>query len=186
MEALREEKLYTYADYCAWDDDARYELIDGIAYAMAPGPSLGHQSIIGKIHLQIGQFLRGKPCKVFLSPFDVRLNGDGDDDDTVVQPDIVVVCDSSKLDKKGCNGAPDLAVEVLSPSSTKHDRVLKFHAYQRAGVREYWIVDPDSKTVSVHILEDGRYVSSAYADTDTAPVHVLDGCTINLTEVFEE
>jgi len=185
MEALQNEKRYTYADYCTWDDGERWELIDGIPYAMSPAPLVSHQSVIGNLHGQLFNFLKGKPCKVFLSPFDVRLNFDTDDD-TVVQPDLLVVCDRSKLDKRGCNGAPDMLVEVLSPSSTRRDIVLKFNTYLRAGVREYWIVDPDAKTVSIHLLKDGEYIVRAYTDTDTAPVHVLEGCTISLSDVFEE
>jgi len=186
MEALRIERLCTYADYYAWEGDERYELIDGVAYAMSPAPTMGHQSVTGNIYHHIRLFLRDKPCKVFISPFDVRLNGDGDDDTDVVQPDVVVVCDKTKLDYKGCNGAPDLAVEVLSPSSVKKDTVMKFHAYQRAGVREFWIVDPGMKTVMVHILDAGRYVTSTYTDDDIVPVHVLDGCMISLPDIFAE
>ena len=128
--------------------------------------------------------MHGKPCKLYAAPFDVRLNGAGDEDDTVVQPDIVVVCDKSKLDDKGCNGAPDMVIEILSPSSTRHDMFIKFIRYQKAGVREYWVVDPDVKKVIAYILENGRYCGSVYADTESAPVHVLEGCVINLPDVF--
>ena len=116
----------------------------------------------------------------------MRLNGAGSDDDTVVQPDLVVICDRSKIDDKGCNGAPDMVIEILSPSTARHDKLVKFQLYQNAGVREYWIVDPDTKTVQAHVLESGRYFTAAYGDADTAPVYVLDGCTINLTDVFAE
>ena len=185
MDAIRNDKHYTYADYASWDDDTRYELIDGVAYMMSPAPGRRHQGISGELHRQIKNFLRGKTCKVYDAPFDVRLNAAGDDD-TVIQPDIVVVCDQSKLDDKGCNGAPDLVVEILSPSTSGKDRVLKFNKYLQAGVREYWIVDPDNNTVSAHLLKDGQYVTSAYAETDAVPVHVLEGCTISLTDVFAE
>ena len=185
MEQLREERRYTYADYCTWDDGERWELIDGVPYAMSPAPRPGHQSVIGEIYRQMANFLKGKPCKVFTAPFDVRINAK-DNDDTVVQPDISVICDRAKIDDKGCNGAPDLIVEVLSPSSARHDKLVKFNVYQRAGVREYWIVDPDSKTVAVYLLEGGRFVASAYGETDTLPVSVLEGCGINLAEVFED
>ena len=185
MEQLREERRYTYADYCKWDDDERWELIDGVPYAMSPAPRPRHQGIIGEVHRQLATFLKGKPCKVFVAPFDVRLSAE-DDDDTVVQPDILVICDRAKIDDKGCNGAPDLIIEVLSPSSAGRDKWVKFNAYRRAGVREYWIVDPDSGTVAVHILEGEKYVTSAYGDTDTVPVEVLPGCEILLGDVFEE
>jgi Uma2 family endonuclease len=97
-----------------------------------------------------------------------------------------VVCDRSKLDGKRCNGAPDMIIEILSPNSAKRDLIIKFNKYQQAGVREYWVVNPDNKIVSVHILENGKYVTSAYSDTDTVSVHVLDGCEIDLREVLEE
>ena len=185
MEAIREDKLYTYSDYYSWDDDKRWELIDGIAYAMAPAPSLTHQSLLGEFFYQLYTFLKGKTtCRVFIAPFDVRLNPDGLDD-TVVQPDITVVCDESKLDDRGCRGVPEMAIEVLSPSSTKHDRVRKFELYQRYGVIEYWIVDPVDKSVQVNILENGQYGTKVYAKTEVVAVHTLEGCTIRLSDFFE-
>ena len=189
MEAARKPifkktQRYTYADYCTWDDNERWELIDGIAYAMAPAPSDFHQSISRDILLQIGGFLRGKKCKVFHAPYDVRLNA-GTKDNTVVQPDLLVICDQSKRDGKGCVGAPDMIVEILSPSTATRDRLLKFEKYRQAGVREYWIVDPETKMVSAHILKDGEYTTNVYGQDSTVPVFVLDGCTVNLAEVFE-
>jgi len=185
MEAVRNDRHYTYADYANWDDGVRYELIDGMAYMMSPAPSRAHQEIIGELHLQLRQFLKGKQCKVYLSPFDVRLNAD-ENDDIVVQPDLIIVCDKSKLDKNGCNGAPDMAIEVISPSSSRMDKLLKMQKYLKYGVREYWIVDPDSKTVQAFILDNGNYIVNAYADTEAAPIRVLEGCVINLPDVFAE
>ena len=188
MDALPENKRFTYSDYLTWDNHTRYELIDGIPYMMAP-PSSRHQRIVGELHGQLWQFLKGKPCKVFLSPFGVRLNADSGDDH-VVEPDIVVVCDKTKIDDRGCVGAPDLIIEVLSASNEAHDTVVKFNKYLWAGVREYWIVNPYSRSLSVHILRDGEYMTRAYLDTDAAsasiPVHVLDGCAINMADVFAE
>ena len=185
MEAARKiEMRYTYADYCTWDDGERWELIDGAAYAMAPAPSELHQDALLELAGQLRDFLKGKPCKVFIAPFDVRLNADTQDN-TVVQPDILVVCDELKRKGgKGVVGAPDFIAEILSPSTSRHDRVTKFNLYQRSGVREYWIVDPDEKTVFVHILHDDKYFTHAYDDSDSIPVNVLEGCTIDLTEVF--
>jgi Uma2 family endonuclease len=137
------------------------------------------------MYFQLSQYLHGKPCKVYLSPFDVRLNVE-DGDDIVVQPDLLVVCDKSKLDDKGCKGAPDMVIEIISPSSSKKDRVIKFQRYLKYGVREYWLIDPDSKIVQAYILENGNYIAKAYADADAAPVSVLEGCIINLPEVFAE
>jgi len=176
---------YTYADYASWDDENRYELIDGVAYMMS-APSVGHQRIITEMLRQLANFLRGKQCEVFVSPFDVCLNARGDDDDTVVQPDLLVICNSSILDKKRCNGAPDLVIEIVSPSSSRHDRFRKLNKYLYAGVREYWIVDPDDKILNVHTLENDKYVIAAYGSDDTVPVNVLEGCEINLSDVFAD
>lgn len=179
-----EKRRYTYADYCTWDDDERWELIDGVPYAMA-APSTKHQGSAGYIFLQIGQFLRGKKCRVFFSPIDVRLNADTWDN-TVVQPDLLIVCDKSKIDEKGIIGAPDMIIEVLSPSSASHDMITKFMLYLKSNVREYWIVDPVMGNVIVNILEDDKYVATAYEKTQKVPVSVLDGCVVDLAEVFLE
>ena len=181
-EAVQKYERYTYADYCSWNDEKRYELIDGIPYALA-APSRSHQKTSMQISSIINNYLAGKPCEVFAAPFDVRLNADTLDD-TVVQPDILVVCDESKLNEKGCIGAPDMVVEIISPSTSMRDRVLKLNRYLLAGVREYWIVDPDDMTVMVHILKNGEYVINAYGGDDEIPVHVLKGCVINMAEVF--
>ena len=185
MEALRKKEGYTYSDYCNWPDDERWELIDGYAYALA-APTITHQRVSGEIFRQLSNFLRGKRCQVFDAPCDVRLNAQGFDDD-VVQPDILVVCDEKKLaDGKSVVGAPDLVIEVLSPTTASYDRIQKYKLYQRVGVREYWIVDPDEKLLMVNILRAGRYSSFLFFEDDEAvPVEVLDGCSINLTEVFE-
>ena len=185
MQALHKEERYTYSDYCSWDDGERWELINGVAYAISPAPTWIHQGILVELSGQIRNFLKGKPCKVFVAPFDVRLNADAGDD-TVVQPDVVVICDRAKICGTGCVGAPDMVMEILSPSTSAHDRVLKLNLYQRSGIREYWIVDPESRTVSVNILDNGRYYVRGYAESDAVPVHVLDGCTIILSDVFEE
>jgi Uma2 family endonuclease len=184
MPLLKEEEYYTYADYLSWDDAERYELIDGEAYMMAP-PSRPHQEISGELFGAIWAFLKGKPCKVYAAPFSVRLNpAEDQSDDTVVEPDIVVVCDPAKLDNRGCNGAPDLVIEILSPSTSRYDRVIKFQKYREAEVREYWIVDPEEKSLVVYVLKNGEYVASTYEDTNTAPVTVLPGCRIDLNAVF--
>lgn len=180
---LAEQRRYTYADYVTWKDDIRYEIIDGIAYAMA-SPSQEHQRISGKLYLQLGNFLRGKNCEVFHAPLDVRLNVNSFDD-IVVQPDIFVVCDESRRNGKSVKGAPDLIIEILSPYNVRHDTFVKFRQYQKAGVKEYWIVDPIRRTIEAYILKNGKYgVGSVYRNDDTVPVHILEGCQINLTEVF--
>ena len=179
-EAVRQ---YTYEDYLNRDDEIRYELIDGVIHMLAT-PARVHQGISGEIHVQLYNFLRGKPCKVYYAPFTVRLSV-GKGADTVLEPDLVVICDISKMDDRGCIGAPDMVIEILSPSTAKKDTTIKFKKYLQAGVKEYWVVSPDDKTVIVHILKDGEYCTRAYNDDDTIPVHVLDGCKVYLPDVFQ-
>ena len=183
MSLPQEDQRYAYADYYEWDDGERWELINGAPYLMSPSPLRAHQKISMELARQLATFLKGKPCEIFAAPFDVRLNADTYDD-TVVQPDLLIVCDRSKLDDKCCVGAPDMVIEILSPSTWRHDKFVKFHVYRKAGVREYWIVDPDAETVQVCILENGKYVTTMYGDSDIVSVHILDGCTVNLREVF--
>ena len=179
---------YTFADCLIWGENERIGIINGEAVMMAP-PTRIHQEILMELSRQLANFLEGKKCKVYPAPFAVRLfEKDGDtpeDVDTMVEPDISVVCDHDKLDKHGCKGAPDLVVEVLSPSTQRHDRLVKLDLYQRAGVREYWIVDPDSSTVQVFMLKDGYlHPHEVYSEKDIAKVNVLDGCFIELSKVF--
>ena len=178
------QRRYTYADYCKWEGPERWELIDGIPYLMA-SPSFAHQNILSNLFLQLGVFLRGKECKVIPAPFDVRLNAHTYDN-TVVQPDILVVCDKSKFDKAGLIGVPDMAIEILSPSSVTHDTVKKHALYLKAGVKEFWIVDPETQTVVTHILSGGIYKRTVYTSPDCLPVHVLEGLVVELREVFGE
>jgi len=185
-----EKKRYTFADVLAWDENDRIEIINGEAFMMAP-PSRAHQKISGEIFRQIANYLEGKKCEVYHAPFGVRLfEEDGDypeDVDTMVEPDISVVCDPDKLDDSGCKGAPDLIMEILSRSTQRHDRLTKFNLYQRAGVREYWIVDPDSKSVQIFALEKGYYIAKDFGgSSDKMEVDVLDDCVIGLSTVFSE
>jgi len=184
------EIRYTFADCLTWDESERIELIDGEAIMMAP-PLRVHQKIIIELSVQLHNFLKGKKCEVYPAPFGVRLfEKDGDrpeDVDTMVEPDISVICDPQKLDKYGCKGAPDMVVEILSPSSRRHERVVKLNLYQKAGVREYWIVNPEKKSVLVFLLEDNHLIlHEEYGQGDTAKVNVLDGCFIELSDVFTE
>ena len=184
MGAVIPKERYTYADYEKWGDDARCELIDGAVLAMA-SPTERHQWVCGEIFVQLKNFLRGKTCRAYMSPFDVRLNFD-EADDIVVQPDILVVCDKSKIENgKHCLGAPDFIIEVLSQSNSGYDTMVKLDKYLKAGVREYWVVDPENNKVAAHRLLDKQYVTVIYGDHDDAPVMVLEGCLINLGEVFE-
>ncbi len=185
-----EKARYTFADVLTWEEDERIELIGGEVVMMSP-PSRIHQKISFEIGRQIGNYLEGKKCEVYPAPFGVRLferDGDGPEDvGTMVEPDISVVCDKSKLDKHGCKGAPDMVVEVLSPSTLRHDRFVKLCLYQRAGVREYWIVEPETQTVQVYTLENGILQPRAfYGPGDVAKVNVLEGCFVELAKVFTE
>lgn len=158
--ALRTEGHYTYADYCRWDDGERWELIDGQAYAMAPGPTRAHQIVVGEMYRQIANALEGQRCQAYVAPFDVRLpRGDEADAqiDTVVQPDIAVYCDPSRLDERGGRGAPDWVIEVLSPASAQHDHVRKRALYERSGVAEYWLAHPTDHVVHVYRAAEGGY-----------------------------
>ena len=178
------DQQYTYADYRTWDDGERWELIDGVPYAMAPAPSETHQSVTGELFRQISNFLKEKPCKVFIAPFDVRLNAQKGDN-TVVQPDVIIVCDKSKLDGKGVIGAPDFVAEVLSPSTAKKDMDIKYTAYLNAGVKEYWIIDPYNKVLMAHTLTNSNYERKPYFINDSdVPIQSLSGFTVNLTEIF--
>ena len=181
---IQENTLYTYEDYAKWDDGNRWELIDGVPRMMG-APTFTHQRLIFLFGMQFEGFLKGKNGTFALAPFDVRLNHKTKDN-RVVQPDVLVICDKNKLgDGKNLKGAPDLAIEILSPSSTKHDQVTKFRLYKQAGVREYWIVDPTAKTVGVHILEKDNLGMRYYDETESIPVHVLEGFDLDLSQVFE-
>ena len=153
------QEHYTYADYLLWEGPERYELIDGEA-VMLSAPTTVHQLISAELMRQLTNYLEGKKCLAVAAPFDVRLferEGDRPEDvQTVVQPDISIICDRDKLDERGCKGAPDLVIEVLSPSTERHDRSVKFNLYERAGVREYWLVDPENRTIEQHLLQNGR------------------------------
>ena len=182
MEAIRLDQKYNYSDYYKWDDNRRWELIEGVPYLMAPAPSESHHDCAIGLFEILRNYLKGKKCKVFIAPFDVRLNSDSADD-TVVQPDVFIVCDESKRDGKSINGAPDFIAEVLSPSTGRHDKLTKHKLYQNAGVKEYWIVDPVDEIIAVNILVNGKYEQSLYGEGEV-PVSILEGCMIDLAEVF--
>ena len=158
--ALKDTRHHCYGDYLTWPEDSRYELIDGHAYAMSPAPDLAHQDVAGEIYLQTRLALRQQACRAFIAPVDVRLPERDEADeriDCVVQPDVLVVCDPAKLDRRGVRGAPDWIVEVLSPSTAGHDQILKRDLYERHGVREYWLVHPVDRIVSIYRWLDGAY-----------------------------
>lgn len=192
---LEREKIYTYADYLEWDEDVRAEIIDGTVYMMSP-PFTIHQRVARKLSMKLANFLEGKTCEVFIAPFGVRLFPKEDNSDkNVVEPDIVVVCDPSKIDERGCNGPPDLVIEILSPSNRYKDRLRKFNLYLRAEVREYWVVYPEDNVVEVSIYKEGQYNNRVYGlnEPETrenerfkeiVPVSVLPGLEIDLNDIF--
>ncbi len=198
------ESHYSYADYLAWDDGQRWELIDGEATCMSPAPTLDHQAIVTELVAQLATALRGKPCQPFASPVDVRLAAPGTADDRidrVVQPDVLVVCDPSKLDRRGVVGAPDLIVEVVSPGTASYDHVKKRRLYESAGVREFWLVHPADRIVVVYTLGSTAPGSAAPGSTapgsaeygrpevapmqGQTPVQVLPGVSIDWEPVLE-
>ncbi len=180
--ARRDNAHHTYADYLGWPEDLRYEMIDGVAYLMSPAPSLDHQDIAGEIYRQLANALAGQDCRVFVAPVDVRIpkaNEADENIDTVLQPDVFVVCNPDKLDRRGVRGAPDLVVEVLSPSTASHDHVRKRRVYERAGVREYWLVHPTDRMVTVYRLADNEYGKPQVQElADETAVGVLPGISI--------
>ncbi len=183
---------FTYSDYLTWPDGERWEIIDGEAIAMSPAPGRRHQQLLGELFRQFANHLKGKSCKVFAAPLDVRLSertGLTDEKiDTVVQPDIIVVCDNNKLDERGCNASPDLIIEIVSPSTSKNDLTIKFDLYQRHGVREYWVIHPAEQTLLVYKLEEDRLYGKPdrYAWDGKVPVPMLGDLEIDLVEVFAE
>lgn len=183
----KKNELFTYEDYLTWPEDERWEIIDGIPYMQA-APSRIHQEISVELLTQFNNYLKDKSCKVYHAPFTVRLDdGHKDEKDirTVVEPDIVVVCDKEKLDDKGCKGVPDLIIEILSSSSAKMDRLIKFNKYEKAGVKEYWIIDPNERIVSVFKLDaDRKYKIEMYSDEDKINVGIFQNLIIDLKPVF--
>ncbi|MFZ3371489.1 MAG: type II toxin-antitoxin system prevent-host-death family antitoxin, partial [Desulfitobacteriaceae bacterium] len=180
---------FTYHDYLSWQDEIRCELIDGNVFDMTPAPSRLHQSVLGELHALFHNYFKGKSCKIYTAPFDVRLPQAHESDEetsTVVQPDLVVVCDPKKLDDRGCKGTPDLVIEVVSPSTMRKDLKTKFHLYERAGVREYWIVHPEQQIISIfHLTAELKYGRpDTYTVPDTYSVGIFPDLNIDLTSVF--
>lgn len=177
--ALPQERIYTIEDIYALPDGERAELIDGNIYYMAP-PSRRHQSIAGELFTTINNYIKsnGGSCTPYIAPFAVFLN---ENDKNYVEPDISVICDSGKLNDKGCVGAPDWIIEIVSPGSRNMDYYTKLFKYRTAGVREYWIVDPDKNRVTVYTFTtDGM---EEYSFSDTIPVGIYSGFTINLSQL---
>ncbi|GHU26720.1 hypothetical protein FACS1894164_18190 [Spirochaetia bacterium] len=174
------DRYMSFDEFMAGEEDPFTELYDGEEWRMAP-PNYRHQRISGELFYYIRLFLEGKPEQVLAAP-GVRLFPD---EDTVVIPDLVVIKDPGKIDRRGCTGAPDLVVEILSPSNASHDSIEKYALYERAGVPEYWIVDPDQEIVYVALLQGERYEVTKYKDGADVPVAVLPGLVIHSAELWK-
>ncbi len=180
---------YTYADYFKWKFEERVELIKGRIFKMSPAPGRVHQEISTNLQGALFIYLQGHNCKLYSAPFDVRIPRKSKDDKdilTVLQPDICVVCDLSKLDDKGCLGAPDLVIEILSPSNNKKELKNKYEVYEEAGVKEYWVVYPTEPGIMIHTLIDGKYVPSRMLVDGAAASTVLSGFTVDVETLFKD
>ncbi len=187
--AIKKEQTFTYADYLTWDDDERWELIDGVVYNMSPAPMRKHQKILVKLSRILDVYLDGKPCEVYVAPFDVRFAEKSNDDnntiDSVVQPDISVICNEMKLDDYGCIGSPDLIIEILSPSTAKKDKTVKFKLYEKYGVKEYWVVHPDENIIEIFKLSGDAYLhAEVYGKDDSIEVKLLGELIIDVNQIF--
>jgi Uma2 family endonuclease len=181
-------KTYTYADYLKWTFDERLELIKGKIFKMSPAPSSAHQLVSGAVYVALYNYLEGKPCEVFPAPFDVRLTKRLTDDKdviTVVQPDICVICDMLKIEKRGCLGAPDIVIEILSPGNNKTELKNKYEVYEESGVLEYWIIHPFEKSLYKYVLVNGRFLSARpFTTGDIVTTEILPGFALNLDKIF--
>jgi Uma2 family endonuclease len=182
---------YTYADYLSWDIEEMVELIKGKVFKRAAAaPSRIHQRLTGDLYTELNMFLKGKTCQAYTAPFDVRLPVKSKKDDkiyTVVQPDICVVCDLDKLDDRGCIGAPDLMVEVLSPGNKQLELQHKYEAYEESGVKEYWLIDPLGHTLLIYTLIQNKYQSSRLLTSgDIAKSPAILGFELDLEPFFAE
>ena len=191
LSQLDPDGSYNYADYLIWKLEERLELIKGRIFKMS-APSRYHQEIAANVFQHIRTHLYGTPCKAYFAPFDVRLirhdKAKNKDIQTVVQPDICVICDPRKLDKKGCIGAPDLIIEILSPGNTRKEMRDKYQVYEENGVKEYWLIHPDEKTIQIFRLNnEGIYYGIApVLEGDILTTPILLGLEIDVTEIFRD
>ncbi len=187
FESLNQDGVYSYADYLKWQFAERLELIKGKIFKMSPAPATKHQKILFKLSGQLFNILNKSNCQVFCAPFDVRLPvKNATKDTTVVQPDICMICDETKLDERGCNGAPDLIIEIVSETNRKHDTDVKFNIYEQSGVKEYWLVFPETQTVLRYVLTNEKYIGlQPLVAEQTLTSETFKQIVINLGEVFE-
>lgn len=186
---IKKDKLYTYAEYKKWPEGARFELIDGTIFDMSAAPGMTHQKVSGRFSRVIANFLEDKSCQVFAAPFDVFFPEEGESEEqtkTILQPDLSIICDESKLSEKGCTGAPDVIIEIISPSTASHDQIAKLRLYEKYGVREYWIVHPIDRIVWKYVLEKGVYKKPELYDHNGTPAfNTFPELEINLYKAFD-
>ena len=179
---------YSYADYLKWKFEERLELFRGKIFKMSPAPSRNHQTILSKLFIEFAKVFSKTSCNVYFAPFDVRLVKFSINDEkvlTVVQPDLCVICDEEKLDDKGCVGAPDLIVEILSPGNSKKEMGIKFDLYQENEVKEYWIIDPSEKIVLVYVLRDDNFIGlKPFIEDDNIKSTLFPTVNFPLSEIF--
>ena len=191
MAPAKQLNTYTYQDYKDFDDSMRCEIIEGEIVMMSPAPSVWHQDILSNLHFELRSFFKRKKCKPYVSPIDVLLNYEykGENSDIILQPDILVLCDKNKLDSRAILGAPDLVVEILSPSTAKYDFGKKLELYLAYGVKEYWIVDTNAKTIHLNFEVNKDYEETIYyaddKDKNIIKSRLFEGLEIPLSEVFE-
>ncbi|HMO50813.1 MAG TPA: Uma2 family endonuclease [Kiritimatiellia bacterium] len=179
--ALKLSERFTWADYRTWPDQERWELIGGEAIAMSPSPASRHQKISMQLTLGMGPFFKGHRCHLFYAPMDVRLS-----EEDVVQPDLLVVCHPERIKPTHIEGPPALAVEILSPGSERHDRLVKRELYARFGIEEYWIVTPFPHLIEVFLLRDGLYACwKTFGKEDTLTSPTFPGLSVDLNAVFD-
>ena len=188
-EPISEYGRFSYADYLTWQMEEMVELIKGKLFKHTAAPRVNHQRLSLKISSELYNILKGKKCEVFASPFDVRLpvkSKRNEDIDTVVQPDICVVCDPEKIDELGCVGAPDLIVEILSPGNNQKELHNKYEVYEESGVKEYWVIHPNECTLLIYNLINGKYqASKLFTHGDVVKSDAVEGFQLDLTEIFE-
>lgn len=189
MKESIQKKSYTYEEYLKFPEGERIELIDGEIYYMSPAPSRVHQRLVTEISREIGNYVKSnnRECEVYVAPFDVRFVEEGDTEENsrnVVQPDISVICDKTKLDDRGCIGAPDFIIEIVAPSNASIDYVKKLYLYEKFRVREYWIVNPLTRNVIVYRLNEEKqyWEPEKYSFDDTIKVGIFKGLEIKIIE----
>lgn len=189
IEQLDLNGTYSYADYLLWKFKERVELFKGKILKMSPAPSRKHQDVSMSLTREFIPLFKDKKCKMYVAPFDVRLPKHTTDDSevfTVVQPDLCIICDPNKLDDRGCIGAPDLVVEILSPGNSKREMKSKYELYEEAGVKEYWIIDPNTETILIYILENGEYRGLKPVSDDYAISHIFPNIKIHTNDIFSD